>query len=136
MWKNERAPEVTKRLLQAISNGSPIWRGEMLSCRDVDTETLPKKLVGRVLQDMRITDHAVDEQGLSLYFPGGQKAFESEESIGLFPLLVMGVSISNSGPDPCSLGYSSAACCGASGPGCMPPVSIMIISSLISCVFF
>lgn len=135
MWKNDQAVEVTKRLLQAISDGRPIWRGEMLSCLDVETETLPKDMVGHVLRKMGITDHAVDEQGLSLYFQGGQKAYESDETIGQFPSLVMGVPMSNSGPDPCSLGYSSAACCGASGPGCMPPVSIMIISSLISYIY-
>jgi len=76
MWENDRATEVTLNLLQAVLDSKPIWRGEMLSCTDVQTETLPKDMVRRVLSQMRIKDHAVDEQGLSLYFPGGQNAFE------------------------------------------------------------
>jgi hypothetical protein len=132
-WENDHATEVALNLLQAVIDGEPIWRGEMLSCKDVQTETLPRDMVRRVLSQIGIEDPAVDEQGLSLFFPGGQSAFE--QAAGELPYLVMGVSKSNSGPDPCSLGYSSAACCGASGPGRMPPVSIMIISSLISYIY-
>jgi hypothetical protein len=122
IWGHERASDVCMRILKCVVNSKPVWRGHMLCCQSVETQTLPKDLVGQVLQDMKIVDPSgeVEKRGLSLYFPGGRTEFDA--SSGGIPTLVMGVSKSHSGTDARSLNSSNAACLGV--PGCtgMPPV--------------
>ena len=117
-WKHPQADKVCRALVKEVLAGQPVFRGKMLCCESVKTNTLPRAMVERALHRLQIVDGEVSRRGLSIYCPGGRKGLAK-------PTLVMG-SMSHAGVDPCSLDTSHPTYCGV--PGGMPGQILIIIS--------
>jgi hypothetical protein len=117
LWKHRLATKICNLLMGRVVENGPVWRGEMLCSKSVQTDTLPRKWVEEVFKENGIVDQDVEKQGLSLYYPGGREAFEKQQ--GGIHSLVMGVARSHSAANPCNQDISQETSLGT--PGCMPP---------------